>query len=839
MASPKTLVKRYTQFSGLDLKSSELNRDVRFSPGMRNAQYRKTGSIEKRSGFQAHAKGGGGYGLHTFSRINPDTGIVEPETLSVADTLYKLKESVITVTYTGADPTAIVSVFFDKATETYRCQVTEGTTLLLDEDLGKGYDEGSTVTINTLKTAIDALANFGATITGSTSTPAAFIETTIDCDLNQEDCLLTAKYWEAVNSPASNMLNGSVTNSNNSDFENASFVQINNVMYVSNGYDDVLKYDGQNLYRAGLRAPDEPTINLVAGSITYANGYSYRIQYINYDAGGGITESDLAIESPQTGALAAQDVEVTVFNIEDGEKFNTNCAVVNGAQAVVNTITVDNGLGGNHTMKAGDTAYFYDAVTGDYVERKVTAVAATTITVAGAAVTVADNAVISNNLRIAIWRGPVVGGVVTTWYFIKEIPNNSFVPSQVYTDNTVSGAEGEELIEPATDRGLPPKGKYVSVFRNQLVVAGKIDEPNTVFWSDVESPEYFPVNNQTDVNTLAGDVISGLAPNNEVFAIFKKRSIFILSGNIAENTIRFDQITSDIGCVAHHTIHEVRGFLCFLSDLGPRKMIGGQIPVALGESTDNALISRIDPIFEQAYKTDEEKYVPLRAVAINDRLREKYMLFIPCESVDPSGDVYANSFSRVFSYDYSRDAWLEWTNINGAGGFTTVNEELYWVERGYSTFATDIRKVMFRRHNLGTAFDYQDNFEAIDFSYTTQWEALNEPSVMKKFLNARIFSVEDVSYNETNLSVVAEHNYVPDNTKSSFMLQFGGGGYGISAYGDSPYGDPALIAKKHKLNSSRTRSLRLVFSNAEMQENAIITGWELEVATPFAASMKS
>lgn len=834
MASGKILVKSYNTHSGLDLKSNDLTRGPTFASAMKNAQYRKSGSIEKRPGYQTYASGAGPYGQFVYAKVNRTTGAEEPEVLSADSQLKKLLQSTISITYTGASPTAPVSIFYDVATAQYRCQIMEGATLVLDQALGLGFDEASPYTVNQLSTAINALANFATTLTGATTTPAAFIKTVVEWDLVSGDLDVMASYWSTVNTYYANQFAGSVTNQNSSEFENVSFVQVNNVVLMGNGYDEVLKYDGQNVYQAGLPKPDTATLALVAGAIT-GGPYSYRIQYIQWDAVGNLTESSLSDESAQVNP-AAQNVQVTLENIV--ADYNINGAIVNGAQVTVTTITADNGSGGNQTLRVGDTAYFYDSVSAAYVEREVTAATNTSITIAGAAVTVADNAVISNNLRIAVWRNATAGPAITVWYLVAEIPNNAFAATQVYTDSTLDANLGAQLTPPFTDRGAIPKGKYMSVFRNQLVISGKFDEPNTVFYSDIESPEYFPALNQFDVNALTGDVITGLAPNNEVFAIFKNRSVHIVSGSIAENTFRVDQITSDIGCVAHHTIVEVRGILFFLSELGPRKIVGGQVPTALGPSSDNEMVSRIDPIFEQISLPADFQFSLKRATAANDRIKEKYVLFLPAES-EEGGDVYANSNSAVYAYDYSRDAWLQWDNMNMAGGVVTLDNELYWIERRYSDFNSSVDSNFYRRHNNEDAFDYQDNNVPVNFSYAHQWEAVGEPSVMKKFLNIRVFSVEELQNNETNLTIKTEHNYTPDDYKSVLTMQFGGGGYGLSPYGTTPYGDPSIAAKKHKINSSRTRSLRVTFENNLDHENIIIAGFELEIATPYAPGFKS
>lgn len=824
-----TLKKSYTNHSGLDLKSTDLTRPLEFASGMKNAQYRKSGAVEKRKGYQGHAPSAGGNGTFTYGRVNPTTGAQEPEVLVVSDRLYKKDVSTLTVTYVGADPSVMVDIFFDVDLDQYVCRLTEGTTVVLESQLGQGFDETPIVTIDDLRAAIDALANFTASVTGATTTPAAFLKTTRGWDLSASGGPLSvdAAYFTEVNKTSTSPLAGSETNRNALDFENVSAVQIQNVMYFSNGYDEVHKYDGQTFYRAGLPTPTISAALVGGGSVTGSN-YLHRANYVQIDAAGNVIEGNARTTTSLLNA-AAESFDVTVANIQAGSGFNTNCAIVAGAQATVNTIVVDNGSGGTHTMQVGDTAYFYDGVSAAYVEREITATTNLNITVAGAPVTVADNAVISNNLRIAIFRSKTAGATPSVFYLVEEIPNNSFAATQVLNDDKTDAQLGAEFVQPLADRSPPPKGKYISVFRNQAVIAGKLDQVNTFFWSDVDGPEYFPPSNQNDVTGTSGDKIFGIAPNNEVFAIFQYRAIHIMSGNIAENTIRVDQLTSDIGCAAHATIKEVRGSLYFLSDRGPYQMTGGQLPTALGDG-------RIEPVFQTTVVSDDLKLRLQRATALNQRDAEQYWLFIPTESV--AGDRYANEFSPTYAYDYYRGAWLQWDNINMAGGATMDGNEVYFSERRNSTFAGAVTHVLYRQHNLNDAYDYQDNVDPIDWQYDTQWEALGEPSVFKRFLSLRLFALDETPNNDLMLTVKTEVNYTKDDTKSDFDVAFTGEGYGVSAYGASAYGDPAEPALKNKLGQGRFRSLRFRYSNARAQENVALTGWEVECATPYKMEFK-
>lgn len=833
--------KRYDNHYGLDLKSDDLSRSIKFASLIKNAQYRKSGAIEKRPGFQAHAASVGGFGQFTYNRVDPVTGIEAPVEVTFNQTPYKLNFSTLNVTYVGSDATALLSIFFDTVSDEYRCQILEGSLTVLDMALGLGFDEASPVTISDLSVAIDALANFTSSVTGATTTPAAFLKITRDWDLASSGGAFAglAGYWTAINTTVTNPFSGYYAHRNDTDFENVSVVQLNNVLFCTNGYDEVHKYDGQTFYRAGVPNPPSLTSAVGAAGAITGNNYLWKAQIVQKDAVGNFIEGNWLVTTPIIN-LAAQRGTLTVGNVLAGTGFNTNGALVNGNQVGVTVITVTNSP---HTMQVGDTAYFLDRSTGNYVERVVTARTATTITIAGAAVNVNNGDAISNNLRIVLYRSKTSGSTPTVFYVVNEIPNNSFAATQTYDDNKTDAQLGEQFIEPLTDRSPPPKGKYNSAFAGLHILAGDLMAPNTVYFSDVDGSEYFPNTgtNEFDVPTPKGEIISGLAPNNEVFAIFKDPGIVIVSGDLATGQIKVDHITSDIGCKAHATIKEVKGALCFLDSKGPYRMVGGQIPRPLGELVDpetQQVYGRLEPVFDQRGKTDAFRLNLKKAVAINHGLAEKYILFLPVDTSQFAAGNWASANSRVFAYDYSRDAWLEWNNLNMAGGLSVLGDELYWQERRYSDFTLGITNVMYRQLNLGDAWDYQDNDIAVDWDYGAQWETLDYPKVSKRFIRVGVYSLEEIPNNDFSVNVQTEVDFIKDAPKADFTLDLSGGGYGVAAYGTGPYGDPSESSPDHPLSRGRFGSLRLRFKNNTPQQNVVINGWELEIATPYRLVMK-
>ncbi len=831
-------IKRFDSNGGLDLKSSDLSRNPKFASAMLNAQYRDSGAFEKRRGFACHTDdSSAGFGLYTYKRIDEDS-LLEEIILSAGRTLKKLNFTNIVIDYAGAEASAYISIIYDPVTAVYRCQIMAGTTSVLDLSLGVGIDAGAPVTIADLDTTISALTGFTATVTGDSTVPAAYLKTIRDFDCKAETFTGIAGYWSAVNSPITNPFEGSYARRNRTDFENISGVNISNLIFFSNGFDEVLKYDGQTLYRSGMPLPATLTSVLTAAGAITGSNYFHRAQYIQVDAVGNIVEGNIKTVSAGL-TLAGEQATITVANIQASTGFNTNCAIVAGAQVAQTVLTVDDGSGGANTMKVGDTAYFYDSISAAYVEREVTARNATTITIAGAAVTVADNAVISNNLRIMLQRNKTSATTPTVFYSVVELPNNSFTATQVYVDNALDSALGDIIVPPATDRSPPPKGKYLTTFQTLLFVANLATDKRKFAWSDIDGVEYFPSDtNQETIESGEGDEISGIGAEGSFLSIFSEKSTFVGAGTFGDNNYRVDMRAASIGCSSHSSIIKVEGFLAWWSSRGPYKMSGGGIPSAIGPTAEGD--SRISPVmnqkgFEFNDSLSDRFYRARRCVGVNWLDENKLLFFLPCESLSGS-DRYINSNSRVFAYDYTRDAWLQWSNLDMVGGACTYQDEFFFVGRRLNS--SSVKSNLFRMHNLNDAIDYQDNLVPIRLEYAPQWEFLNEPSVLKKFLEISIFSLEEVQNNTFNLTIQQEMNFLADAPVAEFDIELTGSGYGQSPYGSDPYGDQASPQFKHELSKTRTKATRPKFINEEDQTNCVVSGWEILFTAPFRTEFK-
>jgi len=824
--------KGFTNFNGIDLKNSDIIRDESYASDVLNVIYRKNKSLSKRAGSKYRLTSRGGCGMFLYNHQDVDTGLFDKQYLTVDDNLYRRTKTTISISYSGSSLTCMLFNTVSTQTNTYHVRIQEGTNIVLDFDCGKGYDEATIKTLTNLATAINTLGNFTATINGDGNIPAAFLEVCYNVDLKSGAKVLTAYSWQQVYSPITNPFSAGYSRLNASDFQLYTFAQANNVVYIANGYDDLMKYDGQSVYKAGMPKLEINSLNGVAGgSLTALGKYEYQIVATYYDAAGNLIEGNISDQKDYTLLAGQQSIDIAVKNIIASSGFNTNCAIINGDQNNVTTINVQAG----HTLQVGDTAYFWDDATSSYVTRKITNRTNTSISfTSGNPVNVKNNAVISANLRIAIYRTIAVVSPYQTKYLVAEIPNNSFNSVQSYVD-TLSDSVLEshvELVTPIKLRDLPPKGKYINFFYNQLCICGNPQSPNIGYYSDIDSPEYFPPENQFLLQSKNGDPLTGCIQNNESFIFTEKKAIHLISGDISTDNVRVETITSDIGCISHHTMQEIAGELVFLSDRGVYKITSGSLVQNIGD--------KIEPIFDYYLNAlgSNQIFDFSRAIAINHRRHNYYIIYIPCKS-EESGNISYNSNSRLYVYDYSSNAWLVWSDINMGGGGIFDDDVMMFTERVYSGYSSSLSFKSSIELNTMTKHDYVDHVNGIDFKYKTGWYHEGEPTIFKKYLRFKLFSLRQTGQNSFNIDLSFETDFYKDLSKGSVVIDMGNVlGYGLSPYGIAPYGDVSINQKIVKVGPIKAQSIRFILENDVALENVDITGWEIEYEASYKGEMK-
>jgi hypothetical protein len=903
MGVEHTLLRNSGSFKGLDLKSSDIDRTIEFASDMRNASYRNSGAINKRKGYhitQEHADNA--YGLFTYKKLNATTGDLDDEMLMVNKQLHRVIENKFTITrpalatisnlfdltlsgvvsktndvytliYPLSEPTLTVGglVYMDNETDRLLEVIEISSELERDPTTNTGYINVKKVKLQIVDSALPSTLLDNPTA-GSHSINAKNENVEVYMVLDEEletpqfrfkirdivtdkilvnelvgdstggmslydlaskvnnvfglDCTYTdtddvaiseqesglaalldiiaaypvnagdtvtfpSREWEVVHD-GSNSDTATVftaydkTDSNSivdkSNLENANSVSINNVMYFSNGVDPIMKYDGSKVYRAGL--PVQTTPITTSSSGTPSNNSSgtkyFYICVLKYqDAQGNI------IYSQPSAPVGGTSVD-TAYDLDWSSSFSFT------------------GL---------DTSSTYTSYTPE----------------------IGTNSSLKK-LRMLVYR--TSNGAtqeLDNYYLVGDVGYD-----ESFTDNAVADISSNALlVQPQQRRDPPPVGKYMTLHKNCVAVAGMSDDLNTVYYSQAFydnitfeiGSEYFPADiNYELVESSFGDRITALASLRDLLYVFHEGSIHVIAGEINDPTAvpMVDILTREgnIGCVSHGSIQETNNNILFLSKVGLFLINSSN---ALTEAS-----ASIRPIFE------EEGYNFKRATTVNWTSERSVIIHIPKEdtsvgAVDPI--TYTQDGSLILVFDYFRGAWLRWDSLNTSGGLTKYNDKIFFASRdAYSSKLNNF-------NDTESKYDYADNTDTINMFYETNWESLNEATIPKKFLRVKLYSldtIEDFESPKFKLLVEVQKNYLYSDL-GAIEFDFGQGaalGWGEHEWGKEPWGNATLDFLKSKLPTGKAKSLKLRFSNNELNTNILLTKYELEIARPYRAEIK-
>jgi hypothetical protein len=327
------------------------------------------------------------------------------------------------------------------------------------------------------------------------------------------------------------------------------------------------------------------------------------------------------------------------------------------------------------------------------------------------------------------------------------------------------------------------------------------------------------------IETQIGDRNTGISSLGNSLFVFRNESIHQVLGNLFDGNFSIDYYgNARIGCSAHHTIREVNGFLYFLSRKGV---------FALDQNGQR--LAEISLLIEQLFTDHDQPYNFKRATAINHLEEDKYLLYMPVSASET--DLSATSESEIFAYDYVREAWLRWDNINAQAGFTIFGRCLFFGEN------TSTHNRLGQIHDTGSTQDYADHTDPITFVYKSHWEDLGEPSVFKKFIRMNVISLDasldDFESDTFTLEYASEIDWI-DSPSTVRLLDFGGeqNGWGLDQWGIFPWGNERLDRVRTKMFPVKCKSLRTTFRNDNLIENVLISIVEYEVATAYRPFIK-
>jgi len=848
MAGPYVITKHYGELMGLDARSNSITLKPTMASVLKNVQYHITPGGEIlgcRKGNKAHAhldKGKvGNPGLFIFQGTNElisiggaaATGVIQKLVKTTVVLDYDDTRDAGNTNYEDLD-LRIVTQSPDIRFQVLASDISQEFNLA-DIDCNTGF-ETSPELLSATKVTVDALTDMLLTITdsGATGFPTAFLDQVIEAVTTVAGAqkTITVNYWYPSDIEKRTFafdgtklpVYSAVVIPPNQTAEKA-------ILFLAGGGSaNLAKFDGDQLVRIGAPKPDNFSSVTTNGAGNVDTGtHEWICTIVTKDALGNRVES----EPNDLTSLTVTSNKVSVSTILSGMSaagYNDGYGLASSNQTGVTTINCLAAGGTAPTLKKGDTAYFLDRSTNLMAERSITAVTATSITIAGASVNVNNSDPISANVRIALYRTRVGG---TSFLLTGEIaakpaeyPFGKTLTNLVLTDNVADADLGPEYLFPIelhTSLGnINPKS--IASHQGSLVVGGKDQTasslgPGLVWYSDAAGPEIFPALNNFAVNPEHPGDISGLASVAGILYVFKPSSIDRVFGSLASDTFEVFPLSREVGCVAQGTIKTLQDGVLFLSKSSVFFLSGGKL--------DDVGIPIRDFL-----KTIEPTEL---STAILDPKERRYIVRVTGEVIGDANTI----ISKTFAWDIDRNKWFEYTvgasteSSWDIGSGVFYDNQIWWeVVRSAGDKAL-LRQIPDRKPgNVNTPvalgngpYTQVDHTQAIPWEVVTGFESLGEPDVLKRFLRSKFHGARQAvsTIPESATIRVRTRLDYDDTTHSDFNIT-------LKTTTQSTSGQ--VNKAEVKLLPRKAESLAYQLTHATIYEMPRLAGWSTQISTP-------
>lgn len=271
-------------------------------------------------------------------------------------------------------------------------------------------------------------------------------------------------------------------------------------------------------------------------------------------------------------------------------------------------------------------------------------------------------------------RATLVGLSNSSYKLVASIANNT---ATTYADSTADGSLSTALNSWISSNSAssvtPPIGHYATIHQERLFVAGDTSAKSTLYYSDLQNPDYFDPNDYELFRPDDGDEIMAIKPFLGILTIFKTNSISKYYTDTAEGTWIVSTSFSDVGTPAPYSVAVTPAGIFYLSWDGIYRFIGQR-----SEKVSDAVTPQIRNIMEANIGEATGFYY-----------KSEYRLAYTNKS---SAGAINN---RVLIYDMTRDAYAIDTkeiNVFAALGSGTDFGDLYmgssntdgtvWIDEG-------------------------------------------------------------------------------------------------------------------------------------------------------------
>lgn len=301
---------------------------------------------------------------------------------------------------------------------------------------------------------------------------------------------------------------------------------------------------------------------------------------------------------------------------------------------------------GNPGNPNGTYKYAYTYVNADGFESNPSPYSAT-VTVANDSIDL-TNVTVSTDPQVTarnIYRTLGTGSAGTILFFVGTINDNV---TTVFNDN-VADTDLGAILEYDNDK--PPILSFIKTHKNGLFGV-EAANPNRMWFSKRFNYSAWPALFFIDIDSNDGDVISGIYPFFDQLVIFKRKSIYILSGTDETNySIQRANTDFRVGCVAFRSIALLDNQLAFLSERGPFVFDGLRVQY-IGDKIES-IFNKTNPNLNSVFNWVQQGICC--ASAYKRDFKNWYFLAIPCGA--------SNRNNLILVYDFVVQAWQVFDGI--------------------------------------------------------------------------------------------------------------------------------------------------------------------------------
>jgi len=320
----------------------------------------------------------------------------------------------------------------------------------------------------------------------------------------------------------------------------------------------------------------------------------------------------------------------------------------------------------------------------------------------------------------------------------------------------------------------------------RLWVGGQVDDPQTVYFSDLQNPAEWQTGTSgyLDISAVipTGDPITALAQYNNFLIIFCRRNIVVYSGADDPSTMKLSDIITGVGCIARDSVQSVGGTdILFLSETGIQSLM----------------------------RVIQEKSLPFRDVSKN--VRDTLMSDVVGEDEDDIKAIYyaADAFyllalpSTNNTYCFDTRGALEngasratiWRDINPTAFCVLANRDLYMGQEGY----------------IGKYYNYDDNGSSYRMAYYTNYFDMGNPTALKILKKVNIVSIGG---SEQALIMKWGYDYTDNYKSGTVVLDIQEvSEYGIAEYNIATFNNGIVLDTAQMQTSGTGKVVQLGFES--------------------------